>query len=206
MLLELHCHTSERSPCSHISAAELAVAIHTRGLGGIVFTDHSYLWPDDEINELRARLVLPGDFVILSGQEVYTRDFGDVLVYGAERSITERVTLADLRKEWPHAALVWAHPYRSGLTPSLAELFDANLDAIEIINPNQKEHENSRGIADWKNYGFVATSGSDIHERDFGMCHATRFEVEIATMQGLVSCLKGGMCMPTTGLGNDYAD
>ena len=92
--------------------------------------------------------------MILSGQEVFTRDFGDVLVYGAKESITQRTSLAALRLKYPSVALVWAHPYRGGQTPSVIELFDSSLDAIEILNPRQKQHENSRGIEEWRKWGL----------------------------------------------------
>jgi len=196
VIIELHVHTSEHSPCSGISAVDLVMLVHEKGASGIVFTDHHYLWPDDEINSLRETVMVPDSFVILSGQEVFTKDFGDVLVYGATESVTDRITLATLRARFPDAALVWAHPYRYQQIPKTIELFDSNIDAIEIINPHQLNTGNERGIKDWKEWGFVATSGTDIHTADILSFYPTTFEYQITDMQSLVAGIKEGACSP----------
>ncbi len=41
---ELHMHTSEVSPCSHISARESVPALHAAGYDGLVITDHVHGW------------------------------------------------------------------------------------------------------------------------------------------------------------------
>lgn len=196
MYIELHSHTAEHSPCSTISAAELATAVHRKGAAGVVFTDHHYLWSDEELAELRGYLDLPKEFLILSGQEIFTRDFGDVLVYGASCTVSESMTLAAIRTICPEAALVWAHPYRYGQRPTGVELFDANLDAVEIFNPRQRDEENWRGRAEWKTLGFVATSGTDIHENHIPTLFATRLDHAILDIHGLVRAIKDGLCHP----------
>lgn len=196
MLIELHCHTSEHSPCSTIGAGDLVRLVRSKGASGVVFTDHHYLWPDEEINDLRARLDVPGDFLILSGQEVFTKDFGDVLVYGASESITDRISLSTLRARCPDAALVWAHPYRYLRIPTEVELFDANLDGIEIINPHQMDVGNKRGVSDWESWGFTATSGTDIHHIDIQSFYPTTLERQITDIRDLADCIKAGLCTP----------
>jgi len=197
MLIELHTHTAEHSPCSSISAAELVMMVYSKEASGIVFTDHHYLWPDDEISELRSRLDIPNDFLIMSGQEVFTKDFGDVLVYGASESIKESIYLAALRNRFPESALVWAHPYRNQMNqPNEIELFDVNFDAIEVLNPRQNAHGNERGLSDWKDWGFVATSGTDIHSFEFQQLYVTHFNQNITDIKGLIAGIKDGMCSP----------
>lgn len=197
MILEIHTHTLEHSPCSQIRAADLIKSIYDRGIDGVVLTDHHYLWSDRELRSLWTRLKLSADFLVMSGQEVFTKDFGDVLVYGARDSIAQGISLMELRRTCPEAALVWAHPYRSGQIPDATELFDANLDAIEILNPHQKEWENERGISDWNSWGFTATSGSDIHSESYSEFYPLKLEHEIMDMHGLVACIKEGLCTPT---------
>jgi hypothetical protein len=142
---------------------------------------------------------MPEDFLILAGQEVFTKDFGDVLVYGAHQSISRGKALIDIRKQYPEAALVWAHPYRGGKIPIATELFNSNLDAIEIFNPNQKENENERGFSDWKTWGFTATSGTDIHSESYNGLYPLKLEKRISDMQGLVRSIKEGSCSPVLG-------
>ena len=40
VLLEVHAHTSESSPCAELTAAELVAALHAAGYGAAVITDH----------------------------------------------------------------------------------------------------------------------------------------------------------------------
>jgi predicted metal-dependent phosphoesterase TrpH len=67
MLIETHCHTKERSPCSEITAFDLIRRAMAKGLQGVVLTDHHYLWSDADLNELRRELKCPAEFVLLSG-------------------------------------------------------------------------------------------------------------------------------------------
>ncbi len=87
MIIEMHCHTAEHSACSHVNAAELVQHNFNIDLQGTVITDHHYLWPQEEIDELRRKLKVPDYYLILSGQEVATPELGDVLIYGADVSI-----------------------------------------------------------------------------------------------------------------------
>src|SRR5512142_3544889 len=89
MIFEMHCHTAEHSRCSHVHAAEIVRRNYEIGLQGTVLTDHQYLWPEEEIRELRRWAGIPEDYILLSGQEVTTADTGDCLVYGAGESIAK---------------------------------------------------------------------------------------------------------------------
>ncbi len=122
MLLELHCHSSRYSACSVLTPLELVRAARAKALQGIVLTEHHRLWSDEELRALRIEAEVENQFAILSGQEVST-DKGHVLVYGAGESIEPGETLAQLRKRFPRAALVLAHPYRGGraVRPSTME-------------------------------------------------------------------------------------
>lgn len=199
MIIEIHTHTSEHSPCSKISAVDLVEAVYGQGVSGIVLTDHHYLWQDADLDALRLKCSVPSDFLILAGQEVFTSDFGDVLVFGANKSISKGISLSSIREQYPDAALIWAHPYRSGIIPNEIELFDSSLDAIEIINPYQKKTENIKGVGDWSTWGFTATSGSDIHQVSFAEFFPTHFVGNITDIQGIISCVKEGSCYPEIG-------
>src|SRR5512135_480075 len=117
MILEMHCHTAEHSGCSTVSAADVVQRNFDMGLQGTVLTDHHYLWPPGEIAELRRRLKVPDYYLVLSGQEVFTPELGDVLVYGADVSIEKGTSLKSIRKTFPSAAIIWAHPYRDEHIP-----------------------------------------------------------------------------------------
>src|SRR4051812_27484592 len=78
MKFDLHIHTARHSPDSQTDPFDLVRAALAAGLDGVVITEHDFLWPEDELNELRA--AAPG-LVILAGVEVTGRG-GDMLCYG----------------------------------------------------------------------------------------------------------------------------
>ncbi len=178
---------------------QLVSTVRQRGAEGLVITDHHYRWTDFELERLRVESDLPDEFLIMSGQEVFTADFGDVLVYGADKSIGNGIALSVLRRENPGAALVWAHPYRYGRFPTVVDLMNSNFDAIEMVNPHHTEEENQRAVADWKTWKYRVTSGSDIHRTDFSEFYPVRFDCHIDSMEGLVSCMKEGRFAPQLG-------
>jgi hypothetical protein len=128
-------------------------------------TDHHYLWPEDELQALRKQAALPESFLLFSGQEVTTADVGDVLVYGAGNSIGAGIRLSDLRRCFPDAALVLAHPWRGQARPDALLLFDPNLDAIEVFNRHHGCRRNRMAFREWQTWGFVGMAGTDTHRQ-----------------------------------------
>lgn len=196
MILELHAHTSEHSPCSRVKAVDLLHFVMEQGIQGVALTDHHYLWSDGELGQLRRLSGIPDEFVLCSGQEVTTSDFGDVLVYGANEPINPWIHLSELRRRYPAAALVWAHPYRGMRRPTSIDLFNSAFDAIEILNQHQSLEGNSDAMRDWNQWGFVATSGTDIHTLDPLALYPTEFSAEIGGLEDLVLAIKSASCRP----------
>jgi hypothetical protein len=196
MLIEMHCHTEEHSRCSFVSAADLVRRIHAKGLQGIVLTDHHYLWPEKGLEALRRRAGVPEHFLIFSGQEVKTPELGDVLVYGADVSLPAGTPLSEIRRRFPGAALVWAHPYRSGRLPTEADLRHPLLDGIEIFNSNQSVRENCRGLQQWHQLRFTAIAGTDTHGISYAGLYPTLFDHPLSDLAELAAELKKGRCRP----------
>jgi len=196
MLIEIHAHTSEHSPCGRIAAFQLVSFLMKQGLDGAVFTDHHYLWTDKELALLKEQHGIPESFLLLSGQEVTTSDFGDVLVYGANESVQPGISLKALRNRFQNAAIIWAHPYRGICRPTALELMDASFDAIEILNPHQSEEGNAAALRDWQTWGFIATSGSDIHVDQLPSLYPIKFETPIHNIVELVTSIKNGALTP----------
>ena len=196
MLLELHAHTAERSRCSAISAAELIRQVHAKGLQGIVFTDHHYLWTEEELQAVRRTAGVPEHFLILSGQEVRTPEVGDLLVYGAGRTFPKGTPLAAIRRDAPDAALVWAHPYRDGRIPDDSLLTSPQFDAVELFNANQTVRENSRALQEWHRLKFAAIGGTDTHGTGYAGMYPTQFDHPVTDMAGLAAEIRAGRCRP----------
>lgn len=196
MLLEMHCHTAEHSPCSHVDAAILVKQIFRKDLEGVCFTDHHFLWPQDELKEFRKSVEVPDYFLILSGQEVSTADCGDVLVYGAAEAIPKGTPVAAIRKQFPQAALVLAHPYRKGRKPDKETLLNPLFDGIEIFSSNHSVAENACGLGDWHRFRFTALAGTDTHAGSYAGAYPTLFDHPVETIEELVRELKKGRCRP----------
>ncbi|MBD3241262.1 MAG: phosphotransferase [Chitinivibrionales bacterium] len=195
MLLEMHCHTRRHSSCSILSPVSLIRGVQEKNLDGVVITDHCYVWPQEELEQLRAEAEVDRFFVILSGQEINT-DFGHVLAFGIPHSITGRVRVDDIRAEFPDVALVWAHPWRGGADPDESRLQSASLDAIEIFNSNHSNWQNYMGLNEWHRRRFTAVAGSDAHSRGRVGILPTQLDHPVSTVEELAREIREGHCRP----------
>jgi hypothetical protein len=196
MLLEMHCHTSDFSTCSHIKALDLIAMMVRKGLQGLVITDHHHLWKEEELRNLARSAGVPEYFVVLSGQEVFTADMGDVLVYGADKTIPKGTPLPGIRSQFPDAALVFAHPYRNGRVPDDRDLTNPAFDGIEIFSSNHSVSENARGLRDWHRLRFTALAGTDTHAGSYAGLYPTLFDHPVETVEELAREIASGRCRP----------
>jgi len=196
VLLEIHAHTAERSPCSRAPAAELLRQCLARNLQGAVLTDHHYRWDEGELAGLRREAGVPDHFVLLSGQEVSTSDAGHVLVFGRVPSLAAGMTTGEIRARFPEAALVRAHPYRHRLDHSLADLAPPGVDAVEIFSANHSMRANSRGLEDWHRHRFTAVAGTDAHGQLSAGTFPTQFDHPVGDIDELAREIRRGRCRP----------
>lgn len=194
MLIDLHLHSSRHSSCSEADPVDLVLGAVERNLQGMVLTDHHYLWSKKELDALRAETRVGPHFRLLAGQEVDT-DIGHVLVFGAGRTIKTKRKLSDLRRLFPDAALVWAHPFR-GHEPTPEELLNPDLDAVEILNTNHTPKEHYLALDLWHRYRFTAVAGSDAHESRLAGVFPTAFDHPVKTIRELAGEIRAGRCRP----------
>jgi len=173
----------------------LARQVKKKELQGLIITEHHYLWGEDELKALRVEAELDENFLIMAGQELET-DFGHVLVFGADRTIEEEISLKELREGFPEAALIWAHPFRNGNSPDEKRLLNPMLDAIEIFSMNQSPKENYLGLKAWHKYKFTAIGGSDAHADGMAGVYPTQFDHPALDMRELVAEIKKSRCRP----------
>lgn len=197
MIVEMHCHTAEHSACSIVSARDLVRKAFQSGIQLIVFTDHHYKWNDEELEALHKEAGLPETFRILSGQEVTTKDFGDVLVYGAAKTYNKQsILLAELRDQDPDAGIIWAHPYRNGKIPHKSQLTSRLIDGIEVFNSNYSIGESGKALKDYRAHRLTGIGGTDTHAYSYTGSYPTIFDNRIETIHELVSEIKAGRCRP----------
>lgn len=193
MKFDLHLHTSRHSPDSETDPFDLLKSARRAGLDGIVITDHDYLWPESELDELRAA---EPSLVILGGIEVTGRG-GDMLVYG----ITDASTLprgigwGDLVKEVHRqgGVAVAAHPNRWGQPfEKVVRDSGAELDGIEVMSNNMDEELRREAQVLLKKYPHYAQLGnSDSHAPWSVGCCCTEFDAAIRTSADLVAAIRG---------------
>jgi predicted metal-dependent phosphoesterase TrpH len=193
MKFDLHLHTSRHSPDSETDPFDLLRAARKAGLDGVVLTEHDYLWPEDELEELRA--AEPG-LVILGGMEVTGRG-GDMLVYGIQDASTlpRGIGWGDLVREVHRqgGVAVAAHPNRWG-QPFERVVRDAGveLDGIEIMSNNMDEDLRAQARELLQRYPHYAQLGnSDSHAPWSVGCCCTEFDAEIRTSADLVAAIRG---------------
>jgi thiamine kinase-like enzyme len=134
--------------------------------------------------------------MILSGQEVTTPEFGDVLIYGADVSIKKYTPLESIRRDFPDAAIIWAHPYRHQHIPFRDKLLHPFIDGVEIFSSNHTVVESSRGLNDWHNLKFTAIAGTDTHALSYAGLYPTIFDHPVTSIAELAREIRAGRCRP----------
>ena len=208
---ELHAHTSEVSPCGHVTAPEVAERFIAEGYSSLVITNHYCDYVIDNIKgswqEKMDYYVYPyhlmkeyaGDRlnVILGCELRFEGSINDYLIYGMTEEFLRQNpdlhkmnlrTFADLAHE-SGMLVVQAHPFRNGITivnPAL-------LDGMETFNGTPSYDGRNRVAEEWaKQYGLIRTSGSDFHNPDQRGYGGILTSAAIRTGEELVSVLKSG--------------
>jgi predicted metal-dependent phosphoesterase TrpH len=192
MKFDLHMHTARHSPDADSDPFELVRAAVAAGLNGIVITEHDYMWPDAELEELRASAP---ELVILGGVEVTARG-GDVLCYGITNpfALPRGIGWPELCREVHKqgGACVAAHPNRWG-QPFEKILREQNpeLDGIEVMSNNMDRDLRARAAELLKKYPHFAQLGnSDSHQPNTVGCCCTVFEIPVRTNAELVAAIR----------------
>jgi predicted metal-dependent phosphoesterase TrpH len=211
MIVDLHVHT-RLSADSNVTAEqylELARGSGS-GLGAICFTEHRLYPADGEIARGYAELSDKFAVRIFRGIEADT-DLGHLIVLGITHEVmrrfdlTARLLKSDHLIEVVHGEggiAIPAHPFRdSGFGSRLDALLarhGAALSAIEVLNGQNSEDQNTRAEDAALKLGMTALGGSDAHfatPRWFLTC-ATELEREVATVEQLCNELRAGRARP----------
>lgn len=204
MLIDLHCHSSERSDDASASITKLAASAKSAGLDGICITDHDTFWPEETVKEISDS----SGILVIPGCEINT-DSGHALVFGLREykfGFHHPKKLADAVYA-SGGALIAAHPYRrtipKGSSPGELKFINAVSDSLK--NPLFKycvaiETFNGRGTATENFFsselavlaGLPGVGSSDAHHSsDIGRA-ATWFQRPVKSLTDLVDELHAG--------------
>lgn len=168
LIVDLHCHTQEKSYDGKIPAAQTVRRLMQLGFAGVVFTDHNNVWSDSELQALRTECNAPEDFLLLSGQEVRTAVgelmCGDVLVYGPTESIPDGTQITEvlaLAKE-SGGFCIAAHPGVSMIGMG-ERIGDFPLLAAEVWNGRYGGKIAAESQKLCNAIGLIGVGGSDSH-------------------------------------------
>lgn len=192
MKFDLHMHTARHSPDADTDPFDLVRAAIKAGLDGIVITEHDFLWPQEELDELRAAAP---QLVILAGVEVTGRG-GDMLCYGVTDpfAVPRGISWGELTREVHKqgGACVAAHPNRWNQPfEKLLKEQKPELDGIEVMSNNMDPPLRAKAAELLKKYPqFAQLGNSDSHQPEtVGVCY-TDFDADIRTNADLVAAIK----------------
>jgi glycosyltransferase involved in cell wall biosynthesis len=162
--VDLHMHTDHSGDCVTPVDVLLATA-RDRGLGAIAVTDHNEI---SGAHDARAKAAEYGVKVIV-GEEVKTKDQGEVIGLFIEekipRGMTLEETIAEIKRQ---GGLVYVpHPFdRLHSVPDYEHLLAVvdDIDAIEVFNPRIAIPAfNEEAVRFAAKYRIVGGAGSDAH-------------------------------------------
>lgn len=206
-LTELHAHTKESSPCSHISASQLVRTYKELGYTTIAITDH---YTDKlltcENPEIVVDQFLEGYNIalatgkkigvnVLLGMEIrFTTEKEDYLVYGITREFLLdnydicKKNIVELKKQLEESSISYfisqAHPGRSICR------YPTCLNGIEVFNAmNQDEKMNTIADNYRSEYNLIPTSGTDCHSNKVIAKGGISTEKPIVNIDSLINSL-----------------
>jgi hypothetical protein len=201
VLIDLHCHTAERSYDGQVPAVEVLRAAVNNGFSGVTFTDHNTPWPAEALDALRAEAGLPPTFFLAAGQEVRTASqgmvWGDLLVFGIAEPVADGADPLQLceRVRAVGGFVLAAHPGVRG--HGLGEhLGDLPIVAAETWNGRYGERVARESQLLAERFAIPGFGGSDAHRiEDLGR-GATWFPRPPADLAELAEMLRSGECRP----------
>jgi predicted metal-dependent phosphoesterase TrpH len=161
--VDLHMHTDHSYDCATPVEVLLAEAVE-RGLGAIAVTDHNEI-----SGALEAQAKAPAGLQVIVGEEVKTKDQGEVIgLFITEkipRGMTLEATIAEIHRQ---GGVVYVpHPFdRLHSVPDYEHLVGVldEVDAVEVFNPRVAISEfNEEAVRFAAKYRIPAGAGSDAH-------------------------------------------
>lgn len=134
MRVDIHVHTSRHSNCGVSSPEEMIQAAIASGLDALVFTEHDYMWTQEELSSLQGSYP---EIKLFQGIEVSLSIDEHMVVIGVPDAghFYPFMSPAELRATVRShgGAAILAHPFR--WTPNVrADILEAGFDAIEIYS------------------------------------------------------------------------
>lgn len=204
MLIDLHVHTSDFSPCSQLDLEQAILRAKELGLQGLCITDH-------ESNEIAGKaidLARKHQFFILVGMEILTMQ-GDLLVFGLEEAPAGRVEAGFLlgHINQRQGIAISAHPFRDN-GRGMGDLIHQypQLGGAEVFNGRTSLNDNYRALRLAKLLNINAVGGSDAHRLDEVGKYVTAFPEGIRDLQDFREAFTNHQVFPLEFQENNYEE
>ena len=200
-LIDLHCHTREKSFDGMLPAVEIARRLHHQGFNGVVFTDHEQTWSEKELSALREEAGLPPMFFLAAGQEVRVNVGeqlgGDLLVYGPKEDFPDGTPVDEVldavKETGGFCIAAHAAAHRIGFGPHLG---DYPVHAIETWNGRYGNRIAQKSEIFAERYKLPSVGGSDTHQDEDVGGGGTEFPELPQTLDDLTRLVTAGHCKP----------
>ncbi len=197
MLIDLHVHTTRYSAsCSALHPSDLIRAAGSRGLGGVVLSEHHGQWTPAEIAALdhEGLLLIPAREVDQGWHHVLVLGIGGPLPQTPDGPALARAV------HQKGGAAILAHPLRWRSLESFrrADLLQdwRAFHGVEALCGSQSHEECRLALAMCREAGLKICGGSDAHHPGAVGLFATRFLDPITSEAELVAALREGRFEP----------
>ena len=181
-LVDLHIH-SNFSICSLLTLSEIIEYCNSYKIKGIALTDHNSLDGYEEIKKIAQKY----DIIIFLGYELRVKG-GELLIYGIPKVLPLDMDPNIIIKKVKEmgGAVIAAHPFRGFFSSFKKNVYDLDIDGIEVTNrPTHSFDQRALTAAIKMEVAMIA--GSDAHNiSDIGWC-ATKFKKRITSTKELIS-------------------
>jgi predicted metal-dependent phosphoesterase TrpH len=196
MIIDLHFHTKQHSPCSQIDFEAGIAHAKAIGLDGICITDHDTFADRRFAKAMQEKY---GIFVCVA-TEILTLE-GDILCFGLDQ-IPEGVIASQTLIDHVNAiggACIAAHPYRENMRGLGDHLLSIHgLHAVETLNGNTKDVNNRKASETAERMHCPKCGGSDAHRINRIGIYATEFLDPVASEDDLIACIRSGHIKPVS--------
>ena len=215
--VETHLHTSQSSPCSVNTGAELARTCKLEGCCAIVTTDHfdrgygifnkNCSWDEKislfmkgyedakkEGSKIGLDVYFGFEYGCDWGSHFLVYNFGEEQLRAYPEIFGDGIEKSFRKIRTAGGFIIHAHPFRAAFTPKPGRIFPELIDAVEIINTGHGTvEENQRALEYAEKYNLVKFGGSDTHgvnHRGGGMMFARKPN----SLDDIIDMAKKGEC------------
>lgn len=194
MIIDLHFHTRQYSPCSQIDIEEGIKRGKDIGLDGICITDHDTYDAHIYAKELEKKYGIK----VIVGVEILTYE-GDILCFGIDEVPKNKMHAQELIDHIKNqgGVTISAHPFRNngrGMGNYIKNV--KGLNAIEVFNGNTSYENNLKALNLSQKLNIPCVGASDAHKLENVGKYATKFFDVIENETDLIEAIKLGRVEP----------